>query len=168
MKLNPTVLGFFRKELVQTLRDRRMRIMLFVMPVIQMTIFGVAISTETRDIKLAAVYEPNDFLSWTPGGGRGAYSSQWFVPAKTGDEKDAFRMVQSGKADAVLIAPEKGLTRAVGMGGADLQLLIDSSNITKAEAIRKLHPSDSFPGDGRGLPGKEPKPAGKVRGPLPL
>ncbi len=133
MKLNPTVMGFFRKELVQTLRDKRMRIMLFVMPVIQMTLFGVAISTETRNIKLAAVYQPNDFLMERVV--QRCYSSQWFVPAKPGTEKDPFRMIQSGKADAVLVAPEKGLTHAVGLGGASLQLLIDSSNITKGQAI---------------------------------
>jgi ABC-2 type transport system permease protein len=133
MKMNTTVMGFFKKELVQTLRDPRMRIMLFVMPIIQMTLFGIAISTETRNIKLAAVYKPNDFLMRRIV--ERCYSSQWFIPAKIGDMNDAFRMVQSGKADVVLIAPEKGLTRAVGRGGADVQLLIDSSNITKAEAV---------------------------------
>ena len=133
MKLNPTVMGFFRKELVQTLRDPRMRIMLFVMPVIQMTLFGVAISTETRNIRLAALYEPNDYLMARVV--QRCYSSQWFVPAKPGNETDPFKMVQSGKADAVLVAPEKGLTHGVGMGGASLQLLVDASNITKGQAI---------------------------------
>lgn len=134
-------MGFFKKELVQTLRDPRMRIMLFVVPILQMTVFGVAISTETRNIKLAAVYKPNDFLMRRVV--ERCYSSKWFVPAKTGGELDTFRMIQSGKADVVLVAPEKGLTRAVGralrpgsgQGVGNLQLLIDSSNITKAEAI---------------------------------
>jgi len=133
MKLNPTVMGFFKKELVQTLRDKRMRIMLFVMPIIQMTIFGVAISTETRNIKLAAQYKPNDTLMRRVV--ERCYSSQWFIPAKSVEGNDPFTWIQSGKADVVLIAPEKGLTHAVGRGGADLQLLVDSSNITKAEAI---------------------------------
>ncbi len=133
MKLNPTIMGFFKKELVQTLRDPRMRIMLFVMPVIQMTIFGVAISTETRNIKLAAVYEPNDYLMERVA--QRCYSSQWFVPAKGLTGTDPFKWIQSGQADAVLVAPEKGLTRNIGMGGSSLQLLIDSSNITKGQAV---------------------------------
>lgn len=133
MRLNPTVMGFFKKELVQTLRDPRMRIMLFVMPIIQMTIFGVAISTETRNIKLAAQYQPNDTL--TRRVVERCYSSKWFIPAKGIQGTDPFRWIQSGQADAVLVAPEKGVTRAVGRGKASLQLLIDSSNITKAEAI---------------------------------
>ncbi len=141
MKLNPTVMGFFKKELVQTLRDKRMRIMLFVMPVIQMTVFGVAISTETRNIKLAAIYQPNDFLCRRVV--ERCYSSKWFIPAKNLDGNDPFKWIQSGKADVVMIAPEKGLTRGVGRalqpgsgeGGANLQLLIDSSNITKAQAV---------------------------------
>jgi ABC-2 type transport system permease protein len=141
MKLNPTIMGFIKKELVQTLRDPRMRIMLFVMPIIQMTVFGVAISTETRNIKLAAVYKPNDYLMRRVV--ERCYSSQWYIPAKGLEGNDAFKWIQSGKADAVLVAPEKGLTRGVGralrpgsgQGGANLQLLIDSSNITKAEAV---------------------------------
>jgi ABC-2 type transport system permease protein len=141
MKMNPTLLGFFKKELIQTLRDPRMRIMLFVMPIIQMTVFGVAISTETRNIKLAAQYEPNDTI--TRRVVERCYSSKWFIPAKGLRGADPFRWIQSGQADAVLVAPEKGVTRAVGralqpgsgQGGANLQLLIDSSNITKAEAI---------------------------------
>ena len=133
MKLNQTVMGFFRKELVQTLRDPRMRIMLFVMPVIQMTLFGVAISTETRNIKLAAVYGPNDYLMARVV--QRCYSSQWYVPAKGLAGTDPFKWVQSGQADAVLVAPEKGLTHGVGAGGASLQLLVDASNITKAQAV---------------------------------
>lgn len=156
MKLNPTVLGFFRKELVQTLRDPRMRIMLFVMPIIQMTLFGIAISTETRNIKLAAVYAPNDFLM-----GRVAqrcYSSQWFVPAKGLTGADPFQWIQSGKADAVLVAPEKGLTRGVGRGGASLQLLIDSSNITKGQAIENYTQAILNQVMGEAFPGRNPNP----------
>ena len=158
MKLNQTILGFFRKEWTQTLRDPRMRALLFVAPVFQMTIFGLAISTETHNIKLAAIYAPNDFLT-----GRvvqRCYSSQWFIPAQTGAEKDPFRMVQSGRADAVLVAPKKGLTRGIGHGGgAPLQLLVDSSNLIKAQAIESYTQAilnqvlgEAFPEQNKNLP----------------
>jgi ABC-2 type transport system permease protein len=133
MKFNPTVLGFIRKELVETLRDRRMLALLFFAPVFQLTIFGLAISTETRNIKLAAVYEPNDFLARRVA--ERCYSTQWYIPAKGLTGNDPFKWVQSGQADAVLVAPEKGLTRAVGRGSGNLQLLVDSSNIVKAQSI---------------------------------
>ena len=43
--MNVTLRAFIKKELVQTLRDVRMRALLFGAPVLQMTIFGLALST---------------------------------------------------------------------------------------------------------------------------
>lgn len=130
--MNQAILGFFRKELVQTLRDKRMRMMLFVAPIMQMTIFGLAISTEVRHIKLAAVYAPNDSLARHME--QRCLNSGWFQKAKTQGE-DPFSWVRSGQADAVLLVPEGGLTRSVGRGEGRLQLLVDSSNITKARIV---------------------------------
>lgn len=126
-------LGFFKKELIQTLRDPRMRVLLLVAPVLQLTLFGLAISTEIRNVRLAAVAAPNDFLMERLV--NRCYSSKWFLRADMRGGTDPFRWVQSGQADAVLIAPDRGLTRAVGRGKAQIQLLVDSSNIIKAQAI---------------------------------
>ena len=41
--MNPTLLGFIRKELLQTLRDPRMRFVLILVPVVQLVLFGFAI-----------------------------------------------------------------------------------------------------------------------------
>jgi ABC-2 type transport system permease protein len=132
IKLNPTLLGFIRKELIQTLRDPRMKFFLFVTPVVQMTLFGIAISNEVKNIRLAAVYSSEDWVM------RDLYTrsiaGKWFVPAKS-REKDPFKMIQAGDADAVLIAPPRGLTRGIGRGDAPLQLLIDATNVTQAQAV---------------------------------
>jgi len=132
MRINPTLLGFIRKELIQTLRDPRMKFFLFVTPVIQMTLFGVAISSEVKNIKLAAQFDSKDYVM------RDIYeraiSSGWFVPAKS-SESDPFRMVQGGEADAVLVPPPGGLTKALGRGQAPLQLLVDATNVTQAQAV---------------------------------
>lgn len=148
--MNPAILGFFRKELVQTLRDKRMRMMLFVAPIMQMTIFGLAISTEVRHIKLAAVYAPSDTLARRLE--EKCLGSGWFQRAEK-DGTDPFHWIRSGRADAVLLVPEGGLTRSVGRGEGRLQLLIDSSNITKArivevyvKAILARTVSESYPG----------------------
>lgn len=132
MKLNRTLVGFIRKELIQTLRDPRMKFFLFVTPVIQMTLFGVAISNEMKNIKLFAQFDSKDYIL------RDIYersiSSKWLIPAKT-NETDPYKMVQSGDADAVLIAPPGGLTKAIGRGDAPLQLLIDATNVNQAQAV---------------------------------
>jgi ABC-2 type transport system permease protein len=130
--MNRTLLGFIRKELIQTFRDPRMKIFLFVMPVIQMTLFGVAISSEVKNLHLAAIFDSKDYVM------RDLYehaiASGWFVPAKT-SETDPFRMVQGGDADAVLIPPPGGLTKALGRNQAPLQVLIDATNVTQAQAV---------------------------------
>ncbi len=130
--MNRTLLGFIRKELIQTLRDPRMKFFLFVTPMIQMTIFGVALSSEVKNIRLAAVFDSRDTVM------RDLYersiASGWFIPARS-SEADPFQMVQSGQADAVLVPPPGGLTKALGRGTAPLQALIDATNVTQAQAV---------------------------------
>lgn len=132
MRLNRTLMGFIKKELIQTLRDPRMKFFLFVTPIIQMTIFGVALSNEIKNIRLSAQFDSKDFVM------RDIYErsieSQWLVPARS-QETDPFKMIQAGDADAVLIPPPGGLTRAIGRGNAPLQLLIDATNVNQAQAV---------------------------------
>ncbi|MFI5305154.1 MAG: ABC transporter permease [Nitrospiria bacterium] len=127
-----TLIGFIRKELTQTLRDPRMRILLFVMPMIQLTLFGVAISSEVKNIRLAAIFDARDTVL------RDIYensiASKWFISAKV-KEDDAFRMIQSGEADAVLVPPPGGLSRALGRGDAHLQLLVNATNVIQAQSV---------------------------------
>jgi len=110
-----------------------MRFFLFVVPMVQLTLFGVAISNEVKNMRLAAVFDSKDYVM------RDIYersiSSQWFLPAKTSGEQDPFKMIQRGLADAVLVAPPGGLTRALGRGDAPLQLLVDATNVTQAQGV---------------------------------
>jgi ABC-2 type transport system permease protein len=109
-----------------------MKFFLFVTPVIQMTLFGVAISNEVKNIRLAAFFESKDYIM------RDIYersiAGKWFIPAKS-TKSDPFAMIQGGQADAVLIPPPGGLTRAIGQGNAPLQLLVDATNVTQAQAV---------------------------------
>ncbi|MDE2040360.1 MAG: ABC transporter permease [Elusimicrobia bacterium] len=133
--MNRTLLGFIRKELIQALRDPRMKFILFVAPVVQMTIFGVAISNEVKNIRLAAFFSPQDTVL------RDVYERAihggWFVPAGASGAvaQDPFELIRADKADAVLVAPEGGFTRALGRGNARLQLLVDATNVTQAQSI---------------------------------
>jgi ABC-2 type transport system permease protein len=135
--MNVTLRGFIKKELIQALRDPRMRIMLLVVPVIQMTVFGLALSSEVRNIRLAALFAPSDAVT------RHVYErcleSKWFIPAKVDwtDPRmvDPYDAVRSGKADAVLVAPPGGLTKAMARGEGNIQLLIDASNAVRARSV---------------------------------
>ncbi|MBN1594462.1 ABC transporter permease [candidate division FCPU426 bacterium] len=132
--INRTLEGFFRKEIIQTLRDPRMRVLVFVAPIIQLLLFGYAISTEVRNIKLGVSRGPEDVLGQKIA--ERAWCSGWFVPAATRGQ-DPFAWVQSGQADAVLVMPGRGLDRAVQRNHGQVQLLIDASNVVRAQAVER-------------------------------
>lgn len=135
-----TVIGFLRKEFSQVLRDPRMRIILFIIPVMQMAVFGLAISTEVKNIKLGTIYNPNDTILRHIE--ERSLSSKWFIPAigrGTLNEANAdpLEQIRSGRADVVLIPPPGGLTKAIERGDRNVQLLIDASNVIRAQSIER-------------------------------
>lgn len=135
-----TVLGFLKKEFAQVLRDPRMRVILLVMPVMQMMVFGIAISTEVKNIKLATVYTPDDTVFRLIE--EKSLNSKWFIPSNVqgvlnSESIDPVSLLKSGKADAVLIAPEGGLTTAIERNAGRVQLLIDATNVIRAQSIER-------------------------------
>lgn len=130
--MNPTIVGFIRKELSQALRDKRMRGMLFIMPIVQLLMFGFALSSETRNIRLAVVADPSD--SFTRELGDRLYGGGWFTRASAG-RGDPYDLVRSGRAEAVLVAPADGGDKAFGRGDAEYQFLIDATNAERARSV---------------------------------
>ena len=132
MKINKTLIGFIKKEFLQTLRDPKMRLLLFVAPIIQMTLFGVAISSDVKNIRLA--YHPHQNDTALEHIYQRSIASGWFIPAQS-NESDPFKQIQFNDADAVLVAPPEGLTKSISRGNGQLQLLINASNVLKAQSI---------------------------------
>lgn len=132
--INATLKGFIRKEITQTLRDPRMRVVLFLVPIVQTVLFGFALSMEVRNVKLAAAFSADDVVM------RRVYeraiSSGWFTVAKTGGG-DPMRWIESGQAEAVILPPPGGLTRAVERGEGRVQALIDSTNVLRAQSVEQ-------------------------------
>jgi ABC-2 type transport system permease protein len=111
-----------------------MRLVLFVLPILQLTIFGLAISTEVRNIRLGTDFEAKDFLARQAA--ERFYASGWFVPAG-GENLEPFERIRAGFADAVLVAPRGGLSRAAQRGRGALQLLVDASNAFRARSVER-------------------------------
>lgn len=132
--MNQTLLGFIRKEISQAMRDPRMRGILFVMPVVQLMVFGLALSSEIRGIRLAVSSRPDDAL--TRRLERRFEESGWFTRVNPGPG-DPFDWVRSEKAEAVLVAPPGGADKAAGRGTATYQLLIDATNAERARGIEQ-------------------------------
>jgi ABC-2 type transport system permease protein len=128
-----TLWGFIRKELRQSLRDPKMRQLLFVSPVIILIVFGFALSSETKNIRLAIHSEPNDVVL------RQVYDhaigTKWFTPTVADPNREPSELIYSSDAEAILVAPPGGLTRAIERGDGELQLLINGSDVLRAQAI---------------------------------
>ncbi len=132
-KWNPTLLGFMRKEFIQSLRDPRMRGFLFVAPVMQMTLFGVALTSDVTNVRLSyQASRPGDRVLEHVY--QHAIASGWFVPAKV-SKADPYEQIQADEADAVLVAPPEGLTATAGRGQGQVQVLINASNVLKAQSV---------------------------------
>ncbi len=135
---NATLRGFLKKEMAQAIRDPRMRIVLFAVPVIQMTLFGLALSNEVRNIKLKFVRQPADSIAEKLE--QRCLASGWFVPAQDKtvgslNDDQALRLLRSGRAHAILIAPPEGFTRSIEDGRGEIQLLVDASNAVRGRSI---------------------------------
>lgn len=158
--LNQTLIGFIKKELRQTVRDPRMRALLIAGPLIQLTLFGYALSTEIKHIRLAVIASPDDTMARAVEAR--AYAGKWFIPAKFPPDADPYQMLLAGKADAVFIAPPEGLGRSLsrqGAGAESAQLLIDATNSTKAQSVQNYFNAVLQAGlkeKGRGLSGQAP------------
>lgn len=128
-----TLKGFIFKEFRQSLRDPKMRALLFIAPLVQLTLFGVAISNDIKNIRLFAAPTTGDPVF------RHVYdraiASGWFLPAVADARIAPFEIIRGGLADVVLVAPPGGLTQALGKGQGELQLLVNAVNVLQGQAI---------------------------------
>jgi len=122
------------KEFIQTFRDPRMRIVLFVMPMIQTVIFGYAVNMDVRNIPTAVIdrdysHHSRDLLATL------FASGHFRRVAMLEHEQQAARLLDSGEARVALII-NHGLAEQLGRGEtAILQVLVDGSDSTTAGVI---------------------------------
>jgi len=127
--------AFVKKEMIQALRDPRMKFFLFVTPMIQLAIFGMALNSDVKNVKFYAKPMINDQLFRDIK--RDAIASTWFVPVE-GSEKpggEDIEKFRSGALDLQLYAPEGGLTRAYEKGEGELEAVIDGADLVRGRGI---------------------------------
>jgi ABC-2 type transport system permease protein len=116
-------IGFIKKEFAQTLRDPVMRMFVFGAPILQLLVFGSAISNEFGNLRLSSVYQPINAVARQVTDR--FYASGYFVPGPAAGYAAPDELLRSGTADAVLIFSDT----------AHCQLLIAAQNATKARAV---------------------------------
>ena len=127
--------SFVRKETLHILRDRRTMLIVLLMPVVQVLLFGFAISVEVNNIDFAvvashpteAVRRQVERIAANPYFTFGGYIRQ--------DEAD--EVLRTGEVGAVVVFADDYDRRTAGSGepdGAAIQLIFDASNPNDASS----------------------------------
>ncbi len=130
----PRLKSMLVKEFIQAFRDPRMRILLFVPPILQLIVFGYAANTDIRNISLA-VYD----LDRTPASremvDRFSSSGYFRISRIATDLRQIRRWIDAGKVSAALqINP--GFSREVGQSqGSTIQVIVDGTDSNTASVI---------------------------------
>jgi ABC-2 type transport system permease protein len=122
------------KEFIQAFRDPRMRILLFVPPILQLIVFGYAANTDIRNIALA-VYD----LDRTPDSremvDRFSSSGYFRISRIATNLRQIRQWIDAGEVSAALqINP--GFSREVGQSqGTSIQVIVDGTDSNTASVI---------------------------------
>jgi len=124
------ILNVARKELVQTLRDRKMLVILILAPVLQVVLFGFALNLDLTAQPLAVV--DSDHTRASREIVRALTGGDGFALAKVADdEASAGRALNDGEASIALVVP-RGYGRRLNQGRAELALIVDGSDSNTA------------------------------------
>jgi ABC-2 type transport system permease protein len=122
------------KEFIQVLRDPRMRAVIFVAPLVQVFVFGYAVSTDVRDVA-TAVYDLDNSVTSRELAGRFISSGYFDVVEYVSDEDRARELIDRGEVRAVL-RMNKGFEEELHAGHtAQLQVIVDGTDSNTAGIV---------------------------------
>ena len=123
-------IAFVGKEIRHILRDRRTMLILFGMPLIMMLLFGFAISTDVKDVRLVAVTTPADYLTQRMLARLDA--SEYFILTHTTHTTiEAEQLIRNGQADIAIVFSPRFADR-LPKGQGQVQLILDGADPNQA------------------------------------
>ena len=114
------------KEFIQALRNPRMRAMIFLTPVIELFLFGYAVTTDVRNIALA-VYDLDQSVASRELTSRFVRSGYFDLVESVADPRRVQELLDRGQARAVLQFNRGFQERLDGGRTAPIQLLLDGT-----------------------------------------
>ncbi len=130
-----TLAGFIKKEFIQIMRDPKMIVAIFFIPVMQTVMFGLALTSEVKNIEFIVLSKPDSVSRQIT---QTALASGWFKEVKGingAQVEDPSLLLLSQKAEAVLIAPKEGFAYALEHGDKPIQLLVNAINAQRAQQV---------------------------------
>lgn len=126
--------AFVKKEFFHIFRDKRTILILLGMPVVQIILFGFAISTEIKNINVAVLIPVHDEMTrqLTERINAGEYFS---VKTRLSSPDEIDKTFQSGAADFVIAFSPHFESRLFTAGGSQIQLIADAADTNTAIAV---------------------------------
>ncbi|MCK4431920.1 MAG: ABC transporter permease [Candidatus Aminicenantes bacterium] len=129
-----TVRHIIRKEFIQTFRDRRMFFPIFVAPVVQLILFGYAVTTDIKHISLAVLdydrtHESRHLVSSL------SQSESFNLDFYLKSSQEIDRLFEKEKIKAAVVIPRKFERNLKKGAQASLQVILDGTDANSATII---------------------------------
>jgi ABC-2 type transport system permease protein len=122
------------KEFIQILRDPRSRAIIFAMPVVQVIIFGYAVTTDVKNVSLA-IYDQDNSIHSREVTARFVESGYFHIDAFVEREEQIRELMDRGQIQ-VLLRFNKGFGQNLTSGRkAPLQMILDGTDSNTAAII---------------------------------
>lgn len=131
--MKPRIVTIAQKEFFHIIRDPRTLSIIFIMPVLQLLIFGYALKTELQDVSMAVIDYDNSTQSKQL---KDLFSENNFFKVKTIDRKEIDTSFKKREIDATLIIPSRFAESLKKGVETELQLIIDASNQNNAKFVQ--------------------------------
>lgn len=126
--------SFVRKEYYHIFRDKRTMLILLAMPIVQILLFGFAITTEVKDVKVA-VFDPSKDAS-TQRIKERINTSEYFTIAEELTNIDQINDIfKYGKINLVFVFSENFAENLLHTGEAKVQLIADGTDPNQASTL---------------------------------
>jgi ABC-2 type transport system permease protein len=128
------LLPFIKKEFYHILRDRRVLLILIGMPIVQVLLFGFALSTEIKNTKIAVLDldKSSESIALIAKINANQYFDVTENLSNNSQIRDAFK---PGKIKAVLVIPNQFSENLNQQNKAQLQILVDGTDLNLANLI---------------------------------
>ncbi|ABB30897.1 ABC-2 type transporter [Geobacter metallireducens RCH3] len=122
------------KEIIQALRDPRMRFILFIIPAVQTVIFGYAVNTDVRNVT-TAVYDLDNSPESRDLVARFQRSGYFLITQRINHESRVRELMDRGEVKAILRI-NRGFGAGLGGGRtAPLQIILDGTDSNTAGIV---------------------------------
>ena len=122
------------KEFIQVFRDPRMRIILFIPPIMQLIVFGYAANTDIRNISLA-IYDLDRSPESREMIERFSSSGYFRITRQARNPHEIRRWMDEGRISAALQINEGFARETLQRGGTAIQIIVDGTDSNTASVV---------------------------------